>query len=112
MNAIPATITPTLSRLIALLGSDRSGEVIAAVSAIGRVLASSGADFHDLARAIAPTADTDDWRDVLAFCAVHADTLDDRDREFLATVARYRNRPSEKQLKWLHGIAARLRGEQ
>jgi hypothetical protein len=106
---IPATITPTISKLLALLGSNRDGEVAAAVAAMRRVLASSGADFHDLARAIAPTtADTDDWRDVLAFCAMHADTLDDSDREFLACIARYRKQPSEKQLKWLHDIAAKL----
>jgi hypothetical protein len=41
-----------LPKLIALLGSDRDGEVLGAARAIGRLLASSGASFQDLAQAL------------------------------------------------------------
>ena len=49
---LPATCTTKLAKLVPLLGSDRDGEVLAAARAIGRTLAASGADFHDLVLAI------------------------------------------------------------
>lgn len=41
-----------LAKVIPLLGSDKQGEVLAAVAGIQRVLESTGASLHDLARAI------------------------------------------------------------
>ena len=49
------TVGPKLSKLIPLLASDKDGEVVATARAIGRTLAQAGADFHDLAAAIART---------------------------------------------------------
>jgi hypothetical protein len=110
MTALPATLTPTLAKLIPLLGSDKSGEVVATAAAIGRVLETAGRDWHDLAAAVAPTLE-DDWRATLAYCAKHADRLSDKERDFLRTLTYWRGEPSEKQLDWLEGIAARLRGD-
>ena len=41
-----------LSKLLAMLSSDRPGEVAATVSAIGRTLKSAGLDWNDLARSV------------------------------------------------------------
>lgn len=58
-----APVSAKLEKLIPMLSSDRDGEVVAAVRAIGRTLQSAGADWHDLAKAVrglpraAPCAD-------------------------------------------------------
>jgi len=41
-----------ISRLLPMLSSDKQGEVIAAVNAIGRVLAAGGGNWHDLAKRV------------------------------------------------------------
>ena len=51
MNAL-APITGKLGKLVRLLGSDRPGEVIAAVAAIKRTLESASLDIHALADGI------------------------------------------------------------
>ena len=40
------SIVPKITRLVPLLGSDQSGEVVAAAAAIGRALRSDGLDWH------------------------------------------------------------------
>src|SRR5271165_2052604 len=83
MTAALAVVAPRIGQLIRLLGSDQDGEVVAAARALGRTLASVGADFHTLAdvversennrssgstdyRGSAPAAHhkCDDWRSV------------------------------------------------
>ncbi len=54
MTAI-AEIAPKLSKLFPLLGSDKDGEVLAAVGAIRRMLRAHNLDLHDLAKAITAT---------------------------------------------------------
>lgn len=49
MGALPTTILPRVAQLVRLFSSDRDGEVLGAVRAIGRTLNASGADFHALA---------------------------------------------------------------
>jgi hypothetical protein len=51
-----APIRDRLAKLVPLLGSDQPGEVTATAAAIGRLLASVGATWHDLARALVPPA--------------------------------------------------------
>jgi len=41
-----------ISRLVPMLSSDKQGEVIAAVNAIGRVLVAGGGNWHDLAKRV------------------------------------------------------------
>jgi len=52
MRADLASASPVIGKLIPLLASDHDGEVLAAARAIGRLLASKGRDWHDLAAAI------------------------------------------------------------
>ena len=110
--SIPATITPTLGKLIPLLASNHDGEVIATARAIDRLLRSSGRDWHDLAATICvPTpVPNSDWRREAPFCAGHAKRLTERELDFIASLARYRSTPSPKQQQWLRNIADRLRG--
>jgi hypothetical protein len=110
MTALPATITPTLGKLIPLLGSDKSGEVVATAAAIGRVLEANGLDWHSLAAAVAPMVD-EDWRNTLAYCSRHAAQLSAKENDFLKTLTHWRGEPSERQLDWLEGIAAKLRSQ-
>lgn len=49
---LPAGILPRLDPLIRRLATDHDGECIATVRALERVLATTGADFHDLAAAL------------------------------------------------------------
>ena len=41
-----------ISRLVPMLSSDKHGEVVAAVNAIGRVLVAGGGTWHDLAKRV------------------------------------------------------------
>lgn len=51
-----ATIATKLGKIVPMLGSDKTGDVVAAATAIVRLLGSAGLDLHDLAqRAAAPT---------------------------------------------------------
>jgi hypothetical protein len=47
-----APIAPRLANLIRMLASDKDGEVLAAVAALKRTLAGSGADLHTLAASV------------------------------------------------------------
>ena len=109
---IPATISSVLAKLLPRLASNHDGEVVATARAIERVLKTKGHDFHDLAaalcRPVRPLPETD-WRREARFCAGKAEQLSDRELDLLATLARWRGQPTDKQLKWLHDITARLR---
>jgi hypothetical protein len=109
MTPLPATITPTLGKLIPRLASDHPGEVVATVAAIGRVLEANKLDWHDLAAAV--QGSPEDWQDTLAFCAMRTDHLSDKEKEFLKTLAHWRGKPSAKQLDWLEAIATKLRSQ-
>ncbi|MGB0748170.1 MAG: hypothetical protein ACPGO3_05450 [Magnetospiraceae bacterium] len=52
MTAALEPIAQRLQKLIAMLSSDRDGEVLAAVSAIDRALDGAGATWHDLAATV------------------------------------------------------------
>ena len=109
MTALPSVITPTLGKLIPRLASNHDGEVVATVAAIGRVLAANKLDWHDLAAALNPAGIDDDFHDVIAFCAMHAARLSSKERDFIRQIARWRGKPTEKQIAWLDDIAAKLR---
>jgi hypothetical protein len=117
MTTALAAVASTLDKLIRRLGSSHDGERLATVHAIERVMKTAGRDWHDLPNAIvapplAPEKPTGDWRSVARFCAARARFLrNDRERDFVATLARYRTEPSKKQLQWLRSIAARLSRE-
>ena len=104
---VPATIAPTLGKLIPRLASEHDGEVVATARAIERVLKANGRDWHDLAAIIvqpalppAPirswrSADSD-WQRMANFCWVRRFCLSPRDQDFVRSMRSWRD-PSEKQ---------------
>lgn len=115
-------MTARLGKLIRLLASDKSGEVVAAASAINRALASVGLDIHAFADAVErnplvpgqapppPRNDgaNDDWRAMRRFCADHDALLSVREREFIVDIKRWRGQLTVKQYTWLNSIHQRL----
>jgi hypothetical protein len=111
-------IAPRLGRLIPRLASDKDGEVLATVAAIRRQLTALGLDLHDLAAALesqpeprrygVPDWTPTTWREAARWLA-EADQgqLSQREREFVDAMRRWRSKPSERQLKWLHDLIER-----
>lgn len=52
MTDQPHPISDSVSKLVAMLGSDQDGEALAAARALGRVLSGAGLGFMDLAEAL------------------------------------------------------------
>ena len=80
-----------------------------------RTLQSSGRDWHDLvAHLCTPTPVIQisgaDWRREIQFCISHRGLLNNWERNFIAALAGYRRRPTDKQMKLVRDIAAQLRG--
>jgi hypothetical protein len=113
-RTLPSTLIPKLTKMILVLSSDQDGDVIATARAVGRLLKVNGYDWHDLAASLRSTPvvqfPTADWRRNVRFCASHAALLTGRERDFIATLTRWRGSPTDKQLKWLSDITSRLRG--
>jgi hypothetical protein len=102
-----------LEKLIPLLGSDKPGEVLAAVGAIERHLKSVGADWHALAAVIGARAEQieeapADWRDSVEECLCANWRLSPKERSFLHTIRNFSSL-SPKQSKWLTDILRRVR---
>jgi hypothetical protein len=101
-NAAKAIDIGKIGKLMRVLGSDKSGEVLAAVAALGRVLETAGMDFHTLADAVADglkprkpargtswePSDPDllNWESMSWYCRFHSHHLRDDDREFIIRV--------------------------
>lgn len=134
MAAVEAA-APRLTPLLRLLGSNVDGEVLAAARGLQRVLASHGSDINDLASwfearaAGSPNADPPfrpqsspkgggTWpafwlKTAERLARDGAGTLDDRDLEFLANIAkvcRAGRSPSGAQRKWLNDIRDKIKG--
>lgn len=138
MKSIRVTLASStasrIGQLVRLLGSDRSGEIVAAAAAIKRTLASAGTDFHHLGEVVdrglqhhvPPAAppkarqrrspvDDNDIAAIIRFCAFPGNRLTERERDFIRSLDRLvlqlgdNFEPSEKQLTWLMGIYQRLR---
>jgi hypothetical protein len=120
MTAV-ATRVAQLLRLS--ISTDRDGEAAAALAALRRTLDGAGLDHHALAAAVeaglqAPAPEpepkrryaVDSWRDQMWFAHHHRDQLPPHEQRFIAVLLTYQNRPSEKQLRWLADINARLGG--
>lgn len=125
---LPAELLPRLDPLIRRLATDHDGERVATVAALERVLATAGANFHDLAGAltapqiiILPGAPQTapgraSWADLLAMSAEldgHAD-LSPWEADFITGVrgALRRGYPlSSKQCRTLQKIWERVGGD-
>ena len=105
------SVAERLAKLIRLLGSDRNGEVVAAVEAIKRTLKERNLDLHSLADLVikgekrdAPTKSdlrtayndgyqdgrrtavdemSDGWHEVAQFCMIHSKILKDYELSFV-----------------------------
>jgi hypothetical protein len=117
---LPPALLPALAKLVRLLGTDKDGELVAAVHAMKRVLAGSGNNLHDLAAVIeAPSVvpgtprDDDEFllpcRGMVATCSRHAECFTTKEREFLRSLARWRGKPTPKQIGWLLALYERVR---
>ena len=109
MNALTVA-APKLSMLIPRLASDQDGEVVAVARAIGRVLAASNLDWHDLAAGIArdcaPPGVIALRRVADDLCRV-ADRLSPRERAFLDNAVALLtacSALSPRQEKWLRDL--------
>jgi hypothetical protein len=130
VTALPRDLRPRLARLIPLLASPVSGEVLAAASALERTLASAGLTLHDLAAAApeptaggparssadAPAERTArapaDWKTALHECLTATARLGPKDRDFLMSLAEQASRgraPTDRKAPWLAEIHARIR---
>ena len=120
---------PAVGRIAQLLrlalGTDKSGEIVAAVAALKRTLEAGGLDHHALAAVVesglsaspappppAPDFDEDgvpDWRSTAHYCRHHRDRLSPREAIFVDSILRSHRDLSEKQAAWLWSIERRLR---
>jgi hypothetical protein len=132
MTAVIDTATrSSLGKLLRLLASDVDGEVLGAVRALRRVLATNKLDLHDLANiiespSIAPSSGNgrayarhwhDDiveteipWRDMVAACMRHIGRFSSKEREFVRNMNGWCGEPSAKQVQWLLALFERVRG--
>lgn len=114
-----AAVTPKLTKLLPLLGTNHDGEALAAVRAIERTLKSAGLDFHDLASSLEAAAtlnrDPQTWEEVAIWCRENDHGhLTPKEREFVTSVAAQLvcgRQPTEAQEAWLRAIYVRMRRE-
>jgi hypothetical protein len=117
---IASSAAARIGQLVRLLGSDRSGEVVAAATAINRTLSAVGLDFHYLAdvteRALVTAKpDHEPVATMIRFCWIHLSQLSAKEQDFIINLERLVRRlgdrfdPSERQLAWLISIYDRIR---
>jgi hypothetical protein len=114
MIATFAEIAPKLKKLLRMLSAEQPGEVVSAAYAIGRMLRTVGADWHDLAaQLLVPmrthAGDRGNWHAMQDFCVKLGLLLRPRELEFITNIAHWRGDLTEKQYAWLSSIYARLR---
>src|SRR5262249_7808023 len=111
------SISSRLKQLLLMLSSDQPGEIVAAATAIGKILEREGVDWHDLVNGLlkdAPqskqSADTNhdedvtdccDWRQLREYCLARPTRLSDRERNFLNDIGRWHGELTPKQAHWL-----------
>jgi hypothetical protein len=105
-----------LLRLALIAGMD--GEILAAVSALKRSLASAGLDAHYVVDAFergaspsAPSISPDvagDDRSSIRWCWHHRDRLTRKEAAFIESLTRWRGTISERQRVWLRDICDKL----
>jgi uncharacterized membrane protein YccC len=115
MTIFPSTTSEKLTKLLLMLSSPNSGEVVAAAAAIGRVLEAEHRDWHDLARSIktpvSPRSNADakhysswHWRSCAEWCAEHSQYMTEWEKNFVTDILKRRYPLSEKQLACLERI--------
>jgi hypothetical protein len=115
-----------VGKLLRLLGSDKPGEVLAAVTALKRTLESASLDVHDLAAIVEaglrpaqqrpswgpPEPAADNWQSMAWFCRHHRHHLPEHHREFIEDLllgrAQHQGRVTQWHLQELQRIVASL----
>ena len=111
-------IGPKVGKLVAMLGSDRDGEILATVAALKRVLETAGLDFIDFGDALGAglvlhtirqpsevlSGEDELWRQQARWLLSLGADLREKEIEFLRNIAQWIGRPSDKQLAWLERI--------
>jgi hypothetical protein len=120
ITALATTDVDRLAKLIRLIfGSDKDGEIVAAVAAVKRLLAASDLDAHWLAdivergtkqSALVDRHDDrpDHDRSAVWFAFHRRWSLTPRDRQFIEGLTRWRGPLSTKQEKWLRDVCDKL----
>jgi hypothetical protein len=120
MSTALAAIAPRVGQLLRLLASDSDGEALAACRALGRTLASAGADFHALAAAIehqAPAVsvhrECDPHGDATArwLSVHHMSRLSAKEQSFVRDMVTWSRPATERQAAWLRSIVERVSGQ-
>jgi hypothetical protein len=122
-TSIARVETGKLAKLLRLaFGSDQDGEIVAAVAALKRSLASAGLDPHYIVDAFErgaqpmtivdhrddPEPDADDDRSAIWFPFHRRYSLTPRDRQFIEGLTRWRGPLSINQQKWLRDVCDTL----
>jgi len=115
---LPSSTAVRAARFLRLLGSDKTGEVVAATTALKQALRRAGTDLHALADLVEYGASqqaapgmvhlTGGWRSDLAACKTRASLLAEDERKFISTIS-WRREPTAQQQHRLRDIALQLR---
>jgi hypothetical protein len=98
-----------LIKLLGMLGSAHDGEPAAAGLKANELIRRHGLTWKELLLGLAPTSsERQAWRDKVAACTAHQHCLNDRERAFVLSLAKWRGTPTEKQLAWLDRIYENL----
>ena len=114
--AVDPAIRQKLARLLGMLGSEHDGEALNAGRLADKLVRSAGLSWHEVLNAAAEPVAIDvllDWpvrwqaaARLVAEAGVGA--LREKDLAFARVVAGYANRPSGKQLGYLHDLVRRV----
>ncbi len=105
---------PRVAQLIRVLSTSADGEALGACRALGRVLASAGSDFHELAAIVeaqaAPSVrcerrtTVDIWHAQARWLGERAESLTRADRVFVQSLLAAREEPTGKQKERLRAL--------
>jgi hypothetical protein len=130
------SLSPTdldrLTKLLGMFSSSFDGEVVNAARSAQQLVAERQTTWRDVLVRDDPAMELgrqdarpmpwaamlklfpDNWAEVVRMCARVADStaINDRDRQFIRSVAGYQTRPSPKQILWLRSVVERLAAQQ
>jgi hypothetical protein len=112
-TAFTAVKTDRLAKLILLaFGSDKPGEIAAAIAAVKRLLAANNVDHYWLANQLTYQTEEhhhdDSDRSLAWWCHHHRDLLSAKEWRFVESLTRWRGTISARQHQWLHAIADKI----
>ena len=108
MTALDHQASQRLAKLLGMLGSNSDGERANAARMVDQLVRGLGLTWSDIVMPHAVPAS--DWQRMANYCLTLRDQLNQREMEFVESIARYRAAPSNKQQSWLSKIHARLSG--